>query len=105
MAHDVEILLVGPPKPTIVDGLAAFTVHRLAEARDRNALLCEAGPRVRAIASSVTGETIDGALMAKLPKLEIVSTFGVGYDHVDVAWAVAHGVMVTNTPNVLTEEV
>ena len=40
-----------------------------------------------------------------LPRLEIVSTFGVGYDHIDVAWAGAHGVTVTNTPDVLTEEV
>ena len=43
--------------------------------------------------------------MAQLPKLEIVSTFGVGYDHVDGQWAAAHGVIVTNTPDVLTEEV
>ena len=43
--------------------------------------------------------------MARFPKLEIVSSFGVGYDHVDVKWAAAHGVIVTNTPEVLTEEV
>jgi lactate dehydrogenase-like 2-hydroxyacid dehydrogenase len=102
---NIEILLVGPPKPTIVNGLTAFTVHRLAEAKDRDALLKEVGPRARAIASSVTSEKIGGDLMSKLPKLEIVSTFGVGYDHVDVAWAAAHGVTVTNTPQVLTEEV
>src|SRR4029079_8206655 len=60
---------------------------------------------LRAIASSVSNETVGGDLMAKLPKLEIVSTFGVGYDHIDVAWAAAHGVTVTNTPQVLTEEV
>ena len=43
--------------------------------------------------------------MSKLPKLEIVSTFAVGYDHIDVKWAAEHGVTVTNTPKVLTEEV
>ena len=43
--------------------------------------------------------------MARFPKLEIVSTFGVGYDHVDAGWAGRHGVTVTNTPEVLTEEV
>jgi len=104
-SSDIEILLVGPPKPTIVSGLAAIKVHRLGEAKDRNTLLAEIGPRVRAIASSVTSEKIDGGLMAKLPKLEIVSTFGVGYDHIDVTWATQHGVTVTNTPEVLTEEV
>jgi lactate dehydrogenase-like 2-hydroxyacid dehydrogenase len=101
----IDVLLSGPPKPTIVNGLAPFTVHRLADAKDRDAFLREVGPRLRAIASSVSNETVGGDLMAKLPKLEIVSTFGVGYDHIDVAWAAAHGVVVTNTPQVLTEEV
>src|SRR5712671_105559 len=106
MAGDkIEVLLVGPPKPTIVNGLAAFTLHRLGEAKDRDALLKEIGGRVRAIASSVTAEPIGGGLMERLPRLEIVATFGVGYDHIDVQWAAAHGVTVTNTPQVLTEEV
>jgi lactate dehydrogenase-like 2-hydroxyacid dehydrogenase len=97
----IDVLLIGPPKPTIVNGLAPFTVHRLGD----EAALAAVAPRVRAIASSVTSEKIDGALMGQLPRLEIVATFGVGYDHVDVAWAAAHGVTVTNTPQVLTEEV
>jgi len=106
MAGDkIELLLIGPPKPTIVNGLASLTLHRLGEAKDRDALLEEVGGRVRAIASSVTAEPIGGELMGKLPRLEIVSTFGVGYDHIDVQWAAAHGVTVTNTPQVLTEEV
>src|SRR5215470_3113727 len=106
MAGDkIEVLLVGPPKPTIVNGLASVTLHRLGEAKDRDALLKDIGGRVRAIASSVTAEPIGGELMGKLPRLEIVSTFGVGYDHIDVQWAAAHGVTVTNTPQVLTEEV
>jgi lactate dehydrogenase-like 2-hydroxyacid dehydrogenase len=48
---------------------------------------------------------VNGAFMARFPKLEIVSTFGVGYDHIDAAWAGRHGIVVTNTPDVLTEEV
>jgi lactate dehydrogenase-like 2-hydroxyacid dehydrogenase len=48
---------------------------------------------------------VNGALMEKLPKLEIVANFGVGYDSVDVKWAGAHGIVVTNTPDVLNEEV
>ncbi len=43
--------------------------------------------------------------LGRFPKLEIVSSFGVGYDHVDAKWAAAHGIVVTNTPDVLTEEV
>jgi lactate dehydrogenase-like 2-hydroxyacid dehydrogenase len=101
----VEVLLIGPPKPTIVNGLSSLMLHRLGDAKDRDALLKEVGGRVRAIASSVTAERIGGELMAKLPKLEIVSTFGVGYDHIDIQWAASHGITVTNTPQVLTEEV
>src|SRR5687768_13322514 len=102
---NIEVLLSGPPKPTIVNGLADFTVHRLADAEDRDALLEEVGPRIRAMAVSVSSDKIGADLMSKLPKLEIVSTFAVGYDHIDVKWAAEHGVTVTNTPKVLTEEV
>lgn len=101
----IEVLLSGPPKPTIVNGLAPFIVHRLADAKDRDALLNEIAPRVRAMAVSVSSDKIGAELMGKLPKLEIVSTFAVGYDHVDVKWAAEHGITVTNTPKVLNEEV
>jgi len=101
----VEVLLIGPPKPTIVNGLSSLMLHRVGDATDRDALLKEVGGRVRAIASSATSEKLGAELMSKLPKLEIVSTFGVGYDHIDVGWAAEHGVTVTNTPQVLTEEV
>jgi lactate dehydrogenase-like 2-hydroxyacid dehydrogenase len=52
-------------------------------------------PSLRAIASCSTLLKIDGALMSKLPKLEIVSSFGVGYDHVDAKWAGQNGIVVT----------
>ena len=73
--------------------------------RTARRFLAELAPRMRAIAVSVVSERVDGALMARLPKLEIVSTFAVGYDHVDAKWAGEHGIVVTNTPGVLTEEV
>jgi lactate dehydrogenase-like 2-hydroxyacid dehydrogenase len=57
------------------------------------------------MAVSVSSERIDRELMSRLPRLEIVSTFAVGYDHVDAKWAGEHGIVVTNTPGVLTEEV
>jgi hypothetical protein len=106
MANEpAEVVLVGPLKPVIVKGLdAAFTVHKAAEAKDRDAFFA-AHRDVRAIACSATQESIPAELMGSFPRLEIVSTFGVGYDHIDVKWAAAHGVVVTNTPGVLTEEV
>src|SRR5262249_4217270 len=54
---------------------------------------------------AATDERIDSPFMTRFPQLEIISSFGVGYDHVDAAWAGAHGITVTNTPDVLTEEV
>ena len=90
----------------IVDGLArAFNLCRFSEVKDREKFFVDAAPRLRAIAVSATTERVDSDLMRRFPRLEIVSTFGVGYDHIDVLWAGAHGITVTNTPDVLTEEV
>ena len=106
MAVDkTEVLLIGAPKPVIVNGLAPFTVQRFNDVTDRAKFFTEVAPRLRAIACTATSERIDGPFMSKFPKLEIVSSFGVGYDHIDAAWAGEHGIAVTNTPNVLTEEV
>src|SRR5215472_13096905 len=105
-SEKADILLLGPPRPLVVDALsAAATVHKLTETKDRNALFAEIAPRVRALAVSGPAEPINEALMSRFPRLEIVSSFGVGYDHVDAKWAGAHGITVTNTPDVLTEEV
>src|SRR5262249_43142473 len=73
--------------------------------KDKDSLCAELAPRLRAIAMSITSERMDSAMMGRFPRLEIVSSFGVGYDHIDTAWAAAHGITVTNTPDVLTEEV
>ncbi len=83
---------------------AAFTVRRLFEAADRDALLAAHWASIRGIATN--GELgADAALIGRLPALEIIAVYGVGYDAVDVAAAGARGVRVTNTPDVLTDEV
>jgi lactate dehydrogenase-like 2-hydroxyacid dehydrogenase len=100
-----EVLLIGPLKPVVVKGLDAIcTVYKVAAAQDPDGFIA-AHSKVRAIACSDTRELIPGSLMQRFPNLEIVSSFGVGYDHMDVKWAVAHNVVLTNTPDVLTEEV
>jgi hypothetical protein len=101
-----EILLLGPSKAVIVDGLSAvFTVHQARTAAEAEPALATAAPRVRAIAVAGPPGRVESALMERLPKLEIVSSFGVGYDNIDAKWAGQHGIIVTNTPDVLTEEV
>src|SRR5215471_9917370 len=106
MAGDKADVLVLAPKQTIVEGLEkAFTLHKAWEAKDHDAFIASVASRVRGIASAGGHAAVDAALMARLPNLEIVASFGVGYDHVDAKWAGEHGIIVTNTPDVLTEEV
>jgi lactate dehydrogenase-like 2-hydroxyacid dehydrogenase len=100
-----EVLLIGPPRPVIVNGLGNFTVHRFNDVNDRDAFYADVAPHIGAIACAATSERIDGAFMSRFPNLEIIASFGVGYDHIDAAWAGQHGITVTNTPDVLTEEV
>jgi lactate dehydrogenase-like 2-hydroxyacid dehydrogenase len=107
MAEKADVLLIGPRKPVIVNGLAggAFNLVKFSDVKDRDQFFAETAPRVRGMAVAATEERVDGPFMTRFPRLEIVSSFGVGYDHVDAAWAGAHGITVTNTPDVLTEEV
>lgn len=100
-----HILQVGPYPAWDQEPLdAAFLMHRLFEAADRDAFLAEVGPRVRGIATR--GELgANAAMIAACPNLEIISVYGVGYDAVDLAAARARGIRVTNTPDVLTNDV
>jgi lactate dehydrogenase-like 2-hydroxyacid dehydrogenase len=91
--------------PLIMDGLKATgRLHCLWEKADPDTFIRENASKIGAIA---TGGHIkvDGAYMSQFPNLKIVSNFGVGYDTVDAAWAGQHGIIVSNTPDVLTEEV
>ncbi|KAB2911975.1 MAG: 2-hydroxyacid dehydrogenase [Hyphomicrobiaceae bacterium] len=101
------LLMTGPMMPLIGEGAAkAFAVHWLHEAADREALLQKIAPEISAICTGGhTGVKTDDALMARFPKLRIIGNFGVGYDSIDAAAAARRGVIVTNTPDVLTEEV
>jgi lactate dehydrogenase-like 2-hydroxyacid dehydrogenase len=104
-AHYREIILIGPLKPLIVKGLDAVgTVHKTAEAKDADTFYASHA-NVRAIACSATTELLGEPFMKRFPQLQIISSFGVGYDHIDAKAAAARGVIVTNTPEVLTEEV
>jgi lactate dehydrogenase-like 2-hydroxyacid dehydrogenase len=101
----VDIFLPVPMMPKVMKALdAAFTVHKAWEASDNDVLVGNIGDKVRGIAVGLQGR-VDRALMGRLPKLEIISSFGVGYDPIDVKAAAERGIVVTNTPDVLTEEV
>lgn len=99
-----EILVVAKMWPPYMEALQAeFVVHDRTHETDPAAFAL-AAPRIRAIAGG--GESqVTRELMAQLPALEMISVFGVGYDRYDVPTAHERGIPVTNTPDVLTDDV
>ena len=96
-----EVLVAAPlPDATMAALDKAFTVHRLWQGVPDADLV-----GVRAMAASTLAGPIGPALFARLPALEIVANFGVGYDNIDMPAAVNRGLVVTNTAGVLDEEV
>ena len=82
----------------------SYVLHRLWEQVHPEDYLAEIGPRIRAIATR--GDLgASAALMRQLPALEIVVCYGVGFDAIDLEYTRAHGIRVTNTPDVLTDDV
>ncbi|HHZ10435.1 MAG TPA: 2-hydroxyacid dehydrogenase [Rhizobiales bacterium] len=80
---------------------ATFRLVRLDKA-DAALAAPEVLREARAVAAMTT---IDAAFIDAFSHLEIIANFGVGYDAVDALHAGRNGIMVTNTPDVLTEEV
>ena len=97
--------MTGPMMSVVTEGVEKnFTVHRFWEIDDKDAFLAEKGAAIRGIATGGHSH-VNSALIDRLPNLEIVANFGVGYDTVDAAYAGTKRIVVTNTPNVLTDEV
>ncbi|GAA0270385.1 2-ketogluconate reductase [Methylorubrum aminovorans] len=104
-AETPDILLIRQTRPDVAERLAErFRLHRMEEVPDRAAFLDTVGPRIRALAVGAMCP-IDAALFDRLPRLEIVASFGVGYDTIDVGEAHRRGIVVTHTPDVLSDEV
>ena len=101
------LLQTGPMMALIEKELnTAFTVHKVAKPADLEGVLAVSADSIEAVCTGGhTGVKTDAALMARLPKLKVIGNFGVGYDSIDAAAAAKRGVIVTNTPDVLTEEV
>jgi lactate dehydrogenase-like 2-hydroxyacid dehydrogenase len=101
-----DVLLVGAKKPVMMKGLEGkVTLHHWLDAKDKDAFVKEVGNKIKAIAIAYTANKVDEKFLKQFPHLEQVSSFGVGYDHIDAKWAGANGIVVTNTPEVLNEEV
>jgi lactate dehydrogenase-like 2-hydroxyacid dehydrogenase len=98
------VLMPGPMNPSVAPGLdGKCELIRLWEEADPDAVL--AARRNEIVAVATGGTRIDGAFLDRLPAVRIVASFGVGYDQIDATAAAERGVIVTNTPGVLDDEV
>jgi lactate dehydrogenase-like 2-hydroxyacid dehydrogenase len=105
-SEKIDLLIYGPSRPILENGFSDQFVLHFAEGRaDLERLTPEVVAGIRGIAVTYHVVPADRAALAQFSKLEIVASFGVGYDHVDSAYAREHNIVVTNTPDVLTEEV
>jgi lactate dehydrogenase-like 2-hydroxyacid dehydrogenase len=100
------VLMTAPMHASVEAALRDHvTLHRLWEQDNSEAFLAAHGGEVAGVATSTLYGSTGEALFARLPALRIVASFGVGYDNVDAVAASKRGIVVTNTPGVLDDEV
>src|SRR5213080_1451036 len=100
-----DIIVTAPLPPFLYDPLKAkYQCHDYLKAADKAGLLAAQGKNIRGLVQG-GGTLAPTQLLDALPALEIISVFGVGYDGVPVAYCKQRGIKVTNTPDVLTDDV
>jgi lactate dehydrogenase-like 2-hydroxyacid dehydrogenase len=105
-SEKIDLLVYGPIRPILENGFSdQFVLHKAESRADLERLTPDVLAKTRGIAVTYHSVPADAKALAHFPKLEIVASFGVGYDHVDCNYSREHNVVVTNTPDVLTEEV
>jgi lactate dehydrogenase-like 2-hydroxyacid dehydrogenase len=107
----MDVLMPVPLPPLIRQAMAQhFTLHTLWNQADPDALIEQIAPRIKAIVTGVAilaedhQYPITSSVMQRFPNLRLIANLGVGYDNIDVSFARQHGIEVTNTPDVLTDE-
>lgn len=83
---------------------AEYTVHNLPYGQPLDTLPADAFEHVEAFAFRGHA-TLSSEIMDAFPKLKMIANYGVGYDTIDVAYATSKGIMLSNTPDVLTDDV
>lgn len=102
---DIELLMTDRLPTRVQSAISdTFRLHRFWEIEDQDSWLETSAKNIRGL---VCGghSPIDGPFINRFPNLEIIANFGVGYDSIDAVEAAKASVVVTNTPDVLTEEV
>ena len=91
----VDVLMPAPMAPDVIEAIERdFTLHRLWEQPDPDRYLAAVAPRIRGMAVGGAAGRIDGRWFDRLPALEIVAHFGVGYETIDAHAAAAQGIEV-----------
>ena len=104
MPGQAKILSLGQMLPEVDKALASrFEVYR-DDALGLADIVAEHGAEIAAIITRGRVPTT-ASLIDQLPSLELIANFGVGYNSIDVAAAARRGIVVTNTPDVLNDEV
>jgi len=105
-SEKIDLLIYGPSKPIVDHGFSdQFVLHSFETKHDLERLTPAVGGKIRGAAITYNTVRGDRTTLSLFPKLEIISSFGVGYDHIDAEHACERNIVVTNTPDVLTEEV
>jgi hydroxypyruvate reductase len=100
-----DIIVTAPLPPFLYEPLkSSYRCHDYYKAEDKPGTLEAVGARIRGLVQG-GGTVTPTSLLDALPALEIISVFGVGYDGVPVAYCKGRGIKVTNTPDVLTDDV
>jgi len=81
-----------------------FEIHRYYNAEDKDALLDSIGDKIRVVGTN-GHDGCSRKLMERLPNLEMIGCYGVGYDAIDIEAAREKEIRVTNTPDVLSDAV
>jgi lactate dehydrogenase-like 2-hydroxyacid dehydrogenase len=105
-SEKIDLLIYGPIRPILESGFPdQYVVHRAASHEQVDRLSPDVKQKLRGMAVTYHTMHTGKDLQSQFPKLEMIASFGVGYDHIDSAYAREHNIVVTNTPDVLTEEV
>lgn len=99
------LLLIGPLLPSVMDTLeTSYTVHRYWEAGNKEALLQKIAGECEGVVTD-GGRGVDNEVLDTLPNVRLVAVFGVGVDAIDLDYCRANGIAVSNTPDVLSDDV
>ena len=105
-SEKVDLLIYGPIRPILENGISDLSGASPPRTRaDLERLTPDTSAKIRGVAVTYHTVPADTKALAQFPKVEIVGSFGVGYDHVDCTTRANNNVIVTNTPDVLTEEI